>query len=302
MTLGLARPDPLVEQYLRASRADNTLRAYESDLRHFAAWGGTIPSTADQIVRYLAHHGSTLKPSTLRRHLAAIASAHSDMGLADPTKAPIVARVVQGIQRSHGNKPAKVAPLLIDDISRIIARMGTTPRDLRDRLVLLVGFFGAMRRSEIIDLDWADVEWNQAKVKIVMRKSKTDQLGIGREVVLQRRTDELCPLHALRTWRTASGRQDGAVFIQLGKSRSRLDARTVARIVQSRAAKAGLDELHYSGHSLRAGFVTTAALAKFDANVIALQTGHRSLQTLSTYVRAVAFPGLPAQTTLPICP
>jgi integrase len=296
MSAGPDKLDPLVAQYLLASRADNTRRAYESDLKRFVAWGGNIPSTSDEIMRYLAQNGSALRPSTLRRHLAAIASAHRDLGVTDVTKAPIVGRVLQGIRRSHGNKPNQVAPLLIEDLARIVSSLGTSRRDRRDRAILLIGFFGALRRSELVELDLCDVEFGKKSIVLTIRRSKTDQSSLGRMVHLIARADELCPLRALNEYLGKIPEGERALFAgskgQGNPPSARLSTRTVARVVKSAAARIGLDPTLFGGHSLRAGFVTTAAMAGFDAPLIAKQTGHRAVQTVSAYVRSVAFPEL----------
>jgi integrase len=292
MTVGSDKLDPLVEHYLSASRAENTRRAYESDLRGFREWGGAIPADAAAVVRYVAHNAGALRPSTLRRHLAAIASAHRDLGCDDPTKAPIVARVMHGIERSHGAKPSQVAPLLLDDVAAIVSALGTAPRDQRDRAILLVGFFGALRRSEIVNLDGTSLRVDDIAATLTVRRSKTDQTGLGRIVRLGRRSDLLCPVRALAEHLADVGGA-GPLF---GGHRpgSRLSERTVARVIKRLVARIGHDPRQYSGHSLRAGFVTSASLSGFDAAAISKQTGHRTMQALSAYVRAVSGPVLPA--------
>ena len=149
-------PD-LVSRYLDAARAPNTRRAYEFDLEDFRAWGGHLPSSPDELSRYLADRAGSLRPSSLRRRLAALASLLHDRGYPDPTKATLVRRVMQGIERTHGIKTEQVAPLVIGELAATIASMGTSPRDLRDKAILLVGFFGALRRSEIVALDVSSV-------------------------------------------------------------------------------------------------------------------------------------------------
>jgi integrase len=187
---GALSADPLVAEYCRAARADNTRRAYAADLAHFRHWGGHLPSTPDAVARYLAQHAATLKPVTLRRRLAALATAHRDHGAADPTKHTLVARVMQGIERKHGCPPNQVAPLLIEDLARIVARMGGSLLDLRDRAILLVGFFGALRRSELVALEVDDIQWMAEGIAITLRKSKTDQTRQGRAIRLAVRNDQ----------------------------------------------------------------------------------------------------------------
>lgn len=279
--------DPLVAEYLAAARAPNTRRAYTIDIRDFQNWGGALPSTPEQVARYLAERARTLRPSTLKRRIAALASAHHDLGTSDPTKHPLVRQVMHGIERKHGTAPRQAAPLLIEDLARIVATMGCTDVDLRDRAILLVGFFGALRRSEIVALELADLVEVERGVRLMIRKSKTDQSGKGRSLLLARRSDCLCPVWALLDWIAAAHVQQGPLFLRLdrGGVLRPLHGEVISLIVKKRTAAIGLDPTAFSGHSLRAGFVTSAMLAGADAPLIARQTGHRSQQALSAYVR-----------------
>ncbi len=291
---GASSPDPLVTEYLLAARAENTRRAYDADLWHFRAWGGHMPSNPDEIARYLAHHAGTLRPVTLRRRLAALATAHKDLGLADPTKHVLVLRVIQGIERRHGHPPKQVAPLMIGDLARIVSRMVCSAEHLRDRALLLVGFFGAFRRSELIALDVDDIEFIESGLTITIRKSKTDQTELGRAVHLPYRTDTLCPVTALQDWMNGAEKREGAVFRTVNGN-ERLCTRAVARIIKKWTAAIGLDAQQFSGHSLRAGFATSAALAGLETSVIARQTRHQSGRSLHTYVRPRLPPSIPMQ-------
>jgi integrase len=288
MSRTAASVDPLVARYLLASRSANTRRAYKADLLHFGAWGGALPSTPDEVARYLACFAGKLRASTLLRHLSAIASAHRDLEVADPTKSPLVARVVQGIRRTHGTKPQQVEPLMIEDVGRIVSSLGMTPRERRDRAILLLGFFGALRRSEIVALDFDALTITERLVKIAVRRSKTDQMAAGRVVVLAARDDALCPVRALSEYIRDSIGREGPLFFDVRRgagSRRRTSVRTVARVVKRLAARIGFDPRRFGGHSLRAGFATSAALCGFDVPAIARQTGHRTMQALSAYVR-----------------
>jgi integrase len=280
--LGLATGDPLVDQYLRAARAANTHRAYAADLADFQKWGGTLPSSPDRIARYLAWSAQTHRPSTLRRRLAALAAQHRDAGQADPTKHLVIQRLMQGVERHHGHQIRRIAPLLLADIVRIVDGLGDTPADRRDLAILLVGFFGALRRSELVSIRQDDVSISGPSVTLRIRRSKTDQTGVGRTLELQGRDDKLCPVKAIEAWLRIQG---GSTFL-FGSGDKQLSGRTVARIVKLRVAQLGLDPRNYSGHSLRAGFATSASLAGWNMALIASQTGHRSQKVLARYVRA----------------
>ncbi len=275
--------DPSVAEYLLAAHSDNTRRAYAADLKHFREWGGRIPSSRDEIACYLAAHTKVLNARTLRRRLAALADAHAGH-VEDPTKSDLIARLMRGIVRRHETTPRQATPLLLPDLSRICGEMDGSIRALRDRALLLVGFFAALRRSEIAALEWRDIEERPDGLLLSISRSKTDQTGRGRQVFVPARTDALCPAGAMRAWARVA---KGANVVEptfITPSGRRMSDRTVARAVQHWAHRAGLYG-RFSGHSLRAGFATNAALSGVDATLIARQTGHRSIQALGAYVR-----------------
>jgi len=286
--------DP-VARYLQAARAPNTRRAYHFDLSDFEAWGGELPSSPDQVARYLADSASHLRPASLRRRLAALASLHHDSGYPDPTKATLVRRVMQGIERTHGTKVNQVAPLVIGELAQVIAKLGPTRRDLRDRAILLMGFFGALRRSEIVALDIASLIHRGSDVELQLDRSKTDQTAHGRIVHLASRNDALCPVEGLKHWLAARGMAAGPLFCGT-PTQDHLSGRSIATIIKKRTRAAGLACRRYSGHSLRAGYATSAALSGLDVMLIARQTGHRTPSAVSAYVRPdrSAIPHVPA--------
>jgi integrase len=202
---------------------------------------------------------------------------------------------MQGIERIHGCAPRQAAPLVMPDLYRIVETIDHSVRGLRDRAILLVGFFGGLRRSEITGLELADLELSELGVRLTIQRSKTDQAGRGRSVVLPRRPDALCPMRALQAWigvRTGPG---GKLFYRLDQAgMSSLHPGTVAEIVKARVAAVGQQPACFSGHSLRAGLITSAMLARTDATLIARQTGHRTQQSLSAYARPAMGLALPA--------
>jgi integrase len=182
---------------------------------------------------------------------------------------------MQGIERRHATNPNQVAPLLLDDLTRIVPLMGRSLPDVRDRALLLVGFFGALRRSEIVALNFDDVRFRENGLDLVIRKSKTDQLQAGRIIHLRRATTALDPAKALQVWLVQGKIAEGPIYRCMGVP-SRLSDHAVARIVKKWASRIGHAAEHFSGHSLRAGFATSAALAGLDPTLIARQTGHKS--------------------------
>jgi hypothetical protein len=147
-----------VSTYVRAGIAAATRRAYRADMEHFHSWGGKVPETEERLARYLAAHATKLKVATLIRRLAAISVAHEGHGLTNPVRSPLIRAVVRGIRRQHGTSQRQGRPLLRDDLFAVLATIGGSPKDIRDRALLLIGFAGGFRRSELVAIDFADVE------------------------------------------------------------------------------------------------------------------------------------------------
>jgi len=284
--------DPKILEFIEAATAENTRRAYHSDLRHFIATGGRIPATSEQVARYLADHAATLSMATLARRLAGIRAAHVERGFPDPTKGELIRLTFRGIRRRHGKPQRRVAPLRIEHLAAIISALGTSTRDIRDRALLLFGFAGAFRRSELtgIQCDW--ITRTEQGISVALRRSKTDQESRGRRVVIPRVGGQICPMAALEAWLEASKIKEGALFRQISKSgkflAEGLSASAVATIVKQRAGQIGLDPTCFSGHSLRSGYATSAAVAGLPLWRIKRQTGHVSDAALRAYIREIS--------------
>ena len=264
-----ALPSPLagrMEDYVRRGKADNTWRAYRSDLSHFAAWcetGGleALPAAPATVAGYLSAHAGTLAVSTLRRRLAAISVAHQAAGYRQlPTRAPEVKAVWSGIRRVHGVAPRKVRAARTKIINALVAPLGDRVIDIRDRALLLTGFAGALRRSELVGLDAGDITEDDYGLVLVLRRSKTDQEGETKTLGLPYGSNTAtCPVRAWRAWRAAAGIDSGPAFRGITRhgriSTTRLSDRAVADMVRRRALGAGLDG-RFAGHSLRSGFAT----------------------------------------------
>jgi integrase len=280
---------PDVADYVFAALAENTQRAYESDLRHFQAWGGSVPASARTVAQYLAHHAGRLSVATLTRRLVAIGKAHSVHGVTSPTKSDLVRLTMRGIRRRHGRPQRRVAAAVREDILAMVAGLGDTLREHRDRALLLIGFAGAFRRSELVAIDCTDIERVAQGVIITVRRSKTDQVGRGRRVAIPFSRTGTCPIAALDAWLSAAGIKRGPVFRPVNRhgrvSTNALSGEAVAMIVKNRARAVGLDPSPYSGHSLRAGFATSAAIAGAATWRIREQTGHASDAMLQRYIR-----------------
>jgi integrase len=195
---------------------------------------------------------------------------------------------MRGIMRRHRQPPRQAKPLLRDELFVVLGAMGNDLKDVRDRTLLLIGFAGGFRRSELVGLDSEDVEQVAQGLVVNLRRSKTDQCGIGRQVAIPFGHSEWCPVQSLSEWLRLSKISAGALFRRVdrhGHMLERLCGEAVSLIIKARTAAAGLSPDEYSGHSLRAGFATSAAQAGLTPWDIRRQTGHASYSILATYVR-----------------
>ena len=283
------QPDATTLAYVAASIADSTRRAYRCDLEHFTVWGGVIPTTDVQVASYLAAHAETLAVATLTRRLVSISLAHRAKGHTSPTTSELVRATMRGIRRTHGVAQAQATPLLRDDLFQVLDHMGDRLKDVRDRALLLVGFAGGFRCSEVVSLDHGDLQVVRQGMVIHVRRSKTDQDGAGRKIGVPFGRTRYCPIRALDAWKTASAINEGPVFRPVDRHGKlaicRLSPDAVSSIVRERVNAAGFDATGYSGHSLRAGLVTSAAQQGISSWKIRQQTGHASDAMLSRYIR-----------------
>jgi site-specific recombinase XerD len=285
----------LAADFAKASKAKATQAAYASDFHIFEAWCAArglcaIPATAAAVAAFLADEATAgRRASTLGRRLAAIRYFHRAAGLETPTGDEKVKAVLAGIRRTIGAAPIRKKAATADIVLGMVPR-GDTLRQLRDRAIILIGFAGAFRRSELVALDVADLEFTPEGALITIRRSKTDQEGLGRKVAIPR-GDVACPVEALKAWLAAAAITAGAVFTRiLNKcaqrvTDKRLAGRNVAAIVKAGAARLGFDPATFGGHSLRSGLVTTAVKRGVNLMKICDQTGHKSLEMLRVYSR-----------------
>jgi len=278
-----------VAGYIANSLSENTRRAYAADLSHFEAWGGKVPASDVTVASYLAEHADILTVATLARRLATISKAHTAKGLTSPTGSELVRMTMRGIKRSQKTGQIEAKPLLRDDLFNVLERIGDNTKGLRDRALLLLGFAGGFRRSELVGLDVEDIEQVRQGMVILLRRSKVDQEARGRKIGIPFGRTRWCPVAALEAWLSRSGIASGALFRPMNKHgqvlNGRLSGEAVSIILRSRMSAANIDPSGYSGHSLRAGFATSAALAGVSTMKIRAQTGHASDAMLSRYVR-----------------
>lgn len=294
----LALPEELVasaREYAAAAKAIRTKQMYAAAWRTFTSWCETqglpsLPAAPATVALYLtARANEGRKVATLSLELVAISQAHKAAGHPSPRSAAEVQAVLKGIRRAKGIAQTKKAPVLVPELRKMVGGLPTTTIGLRDRALLLMGFAGAFRRSELIALEVGDVVFTGDGLEVNLRRSKTDQEGAGQRVGVPFGSDPAtCPVRSLRKWLDAAELKEGRLFRSVnrhGHVGGSLTGHGVALIVKRAAERAGLDAGNYSGHSLRAGLATAAAKAGKLERIIAKQTRHKSIAVLRGYIR-----------------
>ncbi|MDH7602584.1 MAG: site-specific integrase [Armatimonadota bacterium] len=282
--------------FLTTTVADSTKQVYARDWNSFVRWCDDLglphlPSSPDVVACYFTSLAmKDFRVPTIRRHCAAIAAAHREAGYPTPTSHPAIKELLHGMTRKIGCSAKPVDALLSEDIRRVVKAMPDTLINARDKAIILIGFAGAFRRSEIVGLNVDDISHRDEGIVILLRKSKTDQQGEGRWVGLPYgKSPDTCPVNALRHWLEVSEISEGAIFRGLDRHGNfvskRLSIRSVGNIIKRAVKAAGLDPEKYSGHSLRSGHCTQASRAGVAEHVIAQQTGHKSMSSLKRYIR-----------------
>ena len=271
---------------LKNSKAFNTLRAYQSDFNDFTEFCvkngfNSIPSDPKIIALYLTHLSSFCKFSTLKRRLASIKVIHRLKGHYVDTKHPIIAENLMGIKRKMGVKQTSKKPLLINDLKLIINLINQDKNEYKkyqNRALLLIGFAGGFRRSELVSIEYEDIDFVNEGVKILVRRSKTDQTGIGMTKAIPYFENKMyCPVESLKKWIVHAKINKGKVF--------KISDKTVALTIKKYALIAGLDNTKYAGHSLRSGFATSTAEIGADERSIMAMTGHKTTQMVRRYIQ-----------------
>ena len=295
---GLAFSEQLVasaREYAASAKADRTKRLYAAAWRTFTSWCeaqgvSPLPAPPAAVALFLAARADEgRKAATLSLELVAISQAHKAAGVASPRTAAEVQTVLKGIRRSKGVAQTKKAPVLVPELRKMVTGLPATTIGLRDRALLLLGFAGAFRRSELISLAVDDVVFTTDGLEVMLRRSKTDQEGAGQKIGIPFGSDPAtCPVRSLRKWIDAAELKEGRLFRSVnrhGHVAGSLTGHGVALTVKRAAERAGLDPVKYSGHSLRAGLATSAAKAGKQERIIAKQTRHRSIAVLRGYIR-----------------
>jgi len=277
---------------LKLSKASNTIRAYKSDFKDFSKFcvkNGfkSLPTEPKIISLYLTYLSSISKMSTLKRRIASISVIHRLKGLYIDTKHPIIIENLMGIRRKMGSYQKSKKPILINELKEIIKAIDEVnnwngklddKRTARDKAIILTGFAGGFRRSELVSINYEDLEFVSEGVKIFIKRSKTDQSGEGMIKALPHfENKNFCPVTWLKKWLGISKIKTGLIF--------NISDRSVALLVKKYASIAGLDSNIYSGHSLRSGFATVSAEFGADERSIMTMTGHKTTQMVRRYIQ-----------------
>ena len=284
---------------LKSSKANNTLRAYKSDFKDFVVFCAkhslnSLPSEPKIVSLYLTYLSKNSKISTLRRRLVSISMVHKLKGHYLDTKHPIIVENLMGIRRVKGSIQRGKKPLLISHLKQLINAIDEQKIDdikkLRDKSIILVGFGGGFRRTELISIDREDLEFVPEGLKITIKKSKTDQYGEGMIKGLPYFNNEMyCPVSNLKKWLEITKIRSGPIFRRFSKGLSltdkRLNDQSVAILIKEYLNLAGVENKDFAGHSLRSGFATVAAESGADERSIMAMTGHKTTQMVRRYIR-----------------
>lgn len=283
--------------FAREAKAPNTKRAYQADWNDFAAFcrsrnNVSLPADPDVVALYLRHEAEKvkLKMTTVARRIAAITEKHRENGFVSPADQWVVRNTLKRLRRELGSPARGKAPLLTADLQKIVQIIPSTRAGTRDKAVLLLGFAGAMRRSELVGLDVADLALAPEGLVLSVNQSKTDQVHQGRKIgIPYGKIEATCPVQAVLRWLDESKISDGPLFRAVNKHghvrMTRLTDQIIADIVKKYVGAIGKYTTKFSGHSLRAGFITSADMAGVPERAIQEQSGHRSILVLRRYIR-----------------
>jgi len=272
---------------LKNSKSTNTLRAYQSDYNDFYLFCSkngfqAMPTQPKILALYLTHLASYSKYSTLKRRLASISILHKAKGHYIDVKHPVIMENLMGIKRTLGSNQKGKKPLLINDLKLIIKAIDQSKekenRKIRDKAILLIGFSGGFRRSELVDIEYEDIEFVSEGVKIFVKRSKTDQSGEGMtKAIPYFDNKDFCPVIALKNWIEITALRNGKIF--------NISDKNVALLIKKYANYAGLESHKYAGHSLRSGFATSTAESGAEERSIMAMTGHKSTEMVRRYIK-----------------
>lgn len=282
-------------EHLANSKSENTKRAYGSDWKQFESWCqahslDSLPADPQTLVYYITLLGKTKKASTIKRNMAAISQRHETKGYPSPTKTALVKGVWEGIQRKIGIKEEGKEALWLHELRQVVENL---PQDkligIRDRALLVIGWAGALRRSELVSLNIEGISKTRDGLILHLNRSKTDQKAEGHDIALPLGSNPLtCPVRSFEDWVAASGIVKGPVFRRIDRHGNVMDGLTpqsVRLIVKKCCEEVGLDPTQYAAHSLRSGFCSQAAKAGKAEHQIMKQTRHKRSDSLQQYIK-----------------
>ncbi len=284
---------------LRTSKATNTLRAYKSDFKDFEFFClkhslNSLPTNPKIVSLYLTHLSKISKISTLRRRLVSIGTMHRLKGLYLDAKHPIIIENLMAIKRVKGSIQKGKDPILINQLKLIINSItkhcDSEIKKIRDKTIILIGFGGGFRRTELISIDYEDLKFVPEGLKITIKRSKTDQYGEGTIKALPYFNNKnYCPVINIKKWLEISKIKTGPIFRRFTKgpclTEKRLTDQSVVLLIKKYLKYAGVEDKNYAGHSLRSGFATVAADAGADERSIMSMTGHKTTQMVRRYIK-----------------
>lgn len=275
------------KEYMGLAIPKNTKAAYESDWNLFLDYLDendlSLPASPEVVANYISSL-ETLKANTIARRVTVISKKHIENGFFDPSN-DVVKQTLLGIKRKKGTYQQGKKPIGLEEIRKF--QFGDDIISIRDKAILLLGFAGAFRRSEIIAIKAENVTFTDEGMTILLESSKTDKFGKGQVVAIPHSHDEYCPVQAVKDWMDISRIRTGLLFRSFTKShtmRGGMSSHSISLIIKKYVASIGLDESEYSGHSLRRGFATSAARSGCNANLIMKQTRHHSIGMVNRYI------------------
>lgn len=281
----------MTNPYIQAATSENTRKAYRSDIRHFEQWGGQLPANAEAIVLYLQTFATRLNSRTLSRRLTALKHWHVYQNFPDPTEHPAIGKTLAGITRTHGRPKVKAKSLSPDQLLRIVSGLleENTLMAFRDNALLQIGYFGAFRRSELVNIHHEHIQSSEAGIEILIPHSKTDQHHQGEYCAIPYGNGALCPVSAMNTWLEKSSIKEGPIFRRIflngEMEKFALTPLSVNHILKKRAKACGLDFAdQLSSHSLRRGLATSASRMGAGLPAIMRQGRWKQINTVMEYI------------------
>jgi integrase len=281
-----------LRHYLQAATSDNTRKAYRSAIRQFEKWGGRLPSDRDTVVHYLLARAKSLNPRTLDLHLTAISQWHHYQGLIDPVSDPLVRKTMEGVRRTQGQPKRKAKALRLEHIAQMVNHLRQLPdtkKKQRDIALVLTGFFGAFRRSELVAIQIGDLLWEPEGLLIKLPRSKTDQQATGLVRALPFGAPGCCPATAMRNWIESVEINEGPIFRPINRwdkvQPKALNSGAINELLKTLGNACQFDFVSdLSSHSFRRGLSTSAARERVDFELIKKQGGWKSDATVWEYI------------------